>query len=74
MSAWSPLIMLMAICAKCAIDLIGLEYSSRNQCLTDTQFFYIMIFCIAFALSIDVLNWKGRRGNNERRTFSEKTQ
>jgi hypothetical protein len=59
------LIILVGIMAKCCIDFIGLEYSPKHQCLTDSQFYGILAVCIVLAFMYDVLHlvakFRGRK-------------
>jgi len=56
MTAWTALVGILLVIAKCALDMIGLEYQAKYQCLTDGQFNTIAWIAIVFAGSIDLCN------------------
>lgn len=61
MTAWTALIVLLGVCAKCALDMIGLEYQSHNQAITDDQFSWIISFCVFAGMIVDSRNFARRK-------------
>lgn len=62
MSMWTGLMAMSIIVAKSCMDVVGLEYNSKYQVLTDWQFTYVAIFMFSFAMIVDFGNWlKSRR-------------
>jgi len=61
MTAWTAVIVLVGISTKCVLDMIGLEYQSHNQAITDDQFSRIMSFCVFAGMIVDSCNFARRR-------------
>lgn len=64
MTAWTALIILVGVCAKCALDMIGLEYQAKYQTMTDSQFMMFFKACVSFAVFVDgsnLIRYFGRR-------------
>lgn len=62
MTAWTVLIILMCVMTQCSLDLIGLEYGSDSQFLTDIQFRFVALGCIFMAFCVDMVNTIRRIG------------
>lgn len=56
MTAWFAIVMPICLMAKCAIDLMGLEYGSKYQPITDEQFVFCCIFWCGLSLLVDFAN------------------
>jgi len=62
MTFWTGLMTMAIIVAKSCMDVVGLEYNSKYQVLTDWQFTYVAAFMFSLAMIVDFGNWlKARR-------------
>jgi len=57
MSAWTAIVIPIFIIAKCSLDIVGMEYASKYQCMTDHQFIVLLMISVFFSSSVDLRNF-----------------
>ena len=67
MTAWTAIVVSVLIIGRCSLHMVGLEYGSELQPMSDDQFGTISTLAVVFALLVDIVNgfYATTKGQND---------